>query len=435
MKSEIMKSFNQENQGSDNMSKQPSTKPFFNSTIPSDWEVMELGKIFKLTSGKTKPAVLFENPVDENIYPVYGGNGIMGYSSEYNSEGEKIIIGRVGEYCGVTRFLNELCWITDNALLTKEFLTDIDIKFLAFKLQQEDLSKLRSKGGQPLVSQVPISIHKIVLPKSLPEQKAIAHILSLMDTAINQNNLLIAKKDLQKKWFKQQLLTGKKRLKGFEKEKWKIVKLGDAFEFIKSYSISREGLTKSNRVNSIYCIHYGDIHAFYESEFLNFSTQQSIPQIIDNAQLVNKEDYLKEGDVIMADASEDYEGVGEVVEVTNLENKIAVGGLHTIVLRGNSDFTAKGFRGYLFSSEAVRNVMRKMSTGTSVYSVTKTTLHNLLLNIPISLKEQTAIAKVLLAADKEIQLLKTKTEKLRELKKGLMQVLLTGKKRLKLNHT
>ena len=247
--------------------------------------------------------------------------------------------------------------------------------------------------------------------------------------------MLIAKKDLQKKWFKQQLLTGKKRLKGFEKEKWKIVKLGDAFEFIKSYSISREGLTKSNRVNSIYCIHYGDIHAFYESEFLNFSTQQSIPQIIDNAQLVNKEDYLKEGDVIMADASEDYEGVGEVVEVTNLENKIAVGGLHTIVLRGNSDFTAKGFRGYLFSSEAVRNVMRKMSTGTSVYSVTKTTLHNLLLNIPISLKEQTAIAKVLLAADKEIQLLKTKTEKLRELKKGLMQVLLTGKKRLKLNHT
>ena len=44
--------------------------------------------------------------------------------------------------------------------------------------------------------------------------------------------------------------------------------------------------------------------------------------------------------------------------------------------------------------------------------------------------EQTAIAQVLQAADKEIQLLKTKTEKLREKKKGLMQILLTGKKRL-----
>lgn len=52
---------------------------------------------------------------------------------------------------------------------------------------------------------------------------------------------------------------------------------------------------------------------------------------------------------------------------------------------------------------------------------------------PISFKEQTAIAQVLQAADKEIQLLKTKTEKLREQKKGMMQVLLTGKKRLNLN--
>ena len=49
------------------------------------------------------------------------------------------------------------------------------------------------------------------------------------------------------------------------------------------------------------------------------------------------------------------------------------------------------------------------------------------------LEEQTAIAQVLQAADKEIQLLKTKTERLREQKKGLMQVLLTGKKRLKID--
>ena len=47
-------------------------------------------------------------------------------------------------------------------------------------------------------------------------------------------------------------------------------------------------------------------------------------------------------------------------------------------------------------------------------------------------EEQTAIAQVLQAADKEIQLLKAKTEKLREQKKGLMQVLLTGKKRLRI---
>jgi type I restriction enzyme S subunit len=53
------------------------------------------------------------------------------------------------------------------------------------------------------------------------------------------------------------------------------------------------------------------------------------------------------------------------------------------------------------------------------------------INLP-SYDEQTAIAQVLQAADKEIQLLKTKADKLKEQKKGLMQVLLTGKKRLKI---
>ncbi|MFN9112596.1 MAG: restriction endonuclease subunit S, partial [Bacteroidota bacterium] len=72
-------------------------------------------------------------------------------------------------------------------------------------------------------------------------------------------------------------------------------------------------------------------------------------------------------------------------------------------------------------------------TGTSVYSVTKTQIHNLSFIIPNSLKEQTAIAQVLQAADKEINLLKTKAIKLREQKKGLMQQLLTGKKRLNQN--
>lgn len=143
-----------------------------NKEIQSDWEFIPLGEVFKLTSGKTKPNKLFDEPIDENIYPVFGGNGIMGFASEFNSEGENILIGRVGEYCGITRFVSEKCWITDNALFSKEFLKDVDAKYLAYKLQLEDLSRLRNKGGQPLISQGPISIHKVSLPKSLPRTKS-----------------------------------------------------------------------------------------------------------------------------------------------------------------------------------------------------------------------------------------------------------------------
>ena len=85
----------------------------------------------------------------------------------------------------------------------------------------------------------------------------------------------------------------------------------------------------------------------------------------------------------------------------------------------------------LFNGETVLNALRKVATGSSVYGISKTNVELLKIKIP-SLEEQTAIAAVLQTADKEIQLLKAKAEQLKEQKKGLMQVLLTGKKRLKI---
>ena len=122
----------------------------------------------------------------------------------------------------LTRYINEPCWITDNALVTKDFSNDVDILFLVYKLQQENLSILRSKGGQPLISQNPIYIHKITVPSSKFEQTAIAACLSTWDEAISRTQSLIIQKEHRKKWLMQQLLKGMKRLPGFEKEKLKI---------------------------------------------------------------------------------------------------------------------------------------------------------------------------------------------------------------------
>lgn len=428
------------------------TKTFYNTTIPSDWEEVKIKDIGKITSGTTplrsnmeyhkngvipwvkttdlnnsiivhteekvsevalKETSLRIYPIDTVLVAMYGGfnqigrTGILGVGATINQALSAITVNK-----SETDPIFLLNWLNAKVGLWKR---------LAGSSRKDPNITSKDVGDFPF------------LKMPLPEQKAIANILVLMDSLINQNNQLIAQKELRKKWLMQNLLIGKKRLKGFENEKWETKKLGDVFEFIKTYSISRDGLTKAGDGGSIYCIHYGDIHAFYETAFLDFSTQKSIPQIIDDAQSINEKDYLKEGDVILADASEDYQGVGEIVEVVNLNNKTAVGGLHTIVLRGNSEIIVNIFRGYLFTSEAVRNILRKMATGTSVYSVTKTTLSNLSIIIPSSTKEQTAIAKVLQAADKEIQLLKAKTDKLREQKKGMMQVLLTGKKRLTIN--
>ena len=397
--------------------KNNTTKPFYNTTIPNDWEVKVLGNIFKLTSGKTKPEILTDNQSDENVYPVYGGNGIMGYSSEYNCNGEKIIIGRVGEYCGITRFINELCWITDNALLTKEFLTAIDIKFLSYKLQQEDISKLRSKGGQPLVSQTPIYIHRIILPKSLPEQRAIANVLSLMDTAINQNNQLIAQKELRKKWLMQNLLTGKKRLKGFGGE-WKEVAIEDVFNRV----------TRKNSEDNTNVVTISAQRGFVrQTDFFNKAIAS---EIIDNYFLVEKGEFCYNKSY-----SNGYPW-GATKRLNDFDKAVVTTlyicfGLKNLQ-KNSGDFFEQFFEANLLD-KGLTKIAHEGGRAHGLLNVTPSDFFSLKITIP-SFEEQTAIAKVLQAADNEIQLLKAKTEKLREQKKGMMQVLLTGKKRLKIEN-
>lgn len=377
-----------------------------NREIPSDWEFIPLEEVFKLTSGKTKPIELFDEPIDGNIYPVFGGNGIMGFASEYNSEGENILIGRVGEYCGITRFVNEKCWITDNALYSKEFLKDVDVKYLAYKLQLEDLSRLRNKGGQPLISQGPINIHKVSLPKSLPEQKAIAQVLSTADAAIHTTEKLIAQKELRKKWLMQNLLTGKKRLKGFGGE-WKEMHLGDMF-------------TERNETK------------YYDLPLLSIGQNGVYPQDESIKKDTSNEDKSKYKRICPGDIGYNtmrmWQGRSALSELEGI-----VSPAYTVVTpKKNADSI---FFSYLFKMPKMTNLFWRNSQGLvddtlnckfKDFSIVKTML-------PSTKEEQTAIAQVLQAADKEISLFKAKAEKLREQKKGLMQVLLTGKVRLKIN--
>jgi type I restriction enzyme S subunit len=377
-------------------------KAFYKTEVPIGWECISLGQVFKLTSGKTKPKDLSDEPNDEHIYPVYGGNGIMGYASEYNSEGENILIGRVGEYCGVTRFVNENCWITDNALFTREFLKEVDKKYISYKLQYDDLSRLRNKGGQPLISQGPIGIHKTTLPSSLQEQRAIAKVLGKMDEAINTNNQLITQKELRKKWLMQNLLTGKKRLKGFSGE-WRKIGAGGLFK-----SFTKKG---------------------FENEELLSATQDR--GIIPRSSL--------EGRVTMPSSGiKGYKLVEPGDFIVSLRS--FQGGLEYSYHRGvvspayivlkpkekiNDEFYKQYYKSYEFIGRlatAVIGIRDGKQVSYNDFCIVK---------IPHpSLEEQTAIAQILQASDKELTLLKTKTDMLKEQKKGMMQVLLTGKKRL-----
>jgi type I restriction enzyme S subunit len=215
---------------------------------------------------------------------------------------------------------------------------------------------------------------------------------------------------------------------------WSSPEFGAVFNFLKTFSFSREQLTRETTTDEIRNIHYGDIHATYENEILDFEIEKTVPYLLDgiiDPKSFDDESFpsLKEGDLIIADASEDYEGVCDCVELKNIKGAKIVSGLHTFAARANDEKIAIGYRTYALQHEQVIRELRRIATGTSVYGVSKTNLSKVKIPLP-PLPEQKAIAQVLSTADAAIhtteKLITQKTLR----KKWLMQQLLTGKKRL-----
>lgn len=223
----------------------------------------------------------------------------------------------------------------------------------------------------------------------------------------------------------------KKTKLGWVPEDWKIKPFGDVFDFISTYSYSRAQLEyRLPNNNDVINIHYGDIHKTYEQELLDLDTELLMPVIIVPEAKNGDLKFLKNGDLIIADASEDFKGICDSVELKNVGIKKVTGGLHTFVARDRNGLTSDGYRCYILKNEVVRNKLTKIATGISVYGVSKRNLSKVLIPLPSSL-EQTAIANCLSTWDNAIQNLTALIAQKEQLKKGLMQQLLTGKMRLK----
>lgn len=216
---------------------------------------------------------------------------------------------------------------------------------------------------------------------------------------------------------------------------WTTPEFGEVFSFLKTFSFSREQLTDEKTDDGIQNIHYGDIHATFENEILDFEIEKRIPYVNDG--LLNKEDLkeedftlLKDGDLIIADASEDYVGVAECVELKNVNGRRIVSGLHTFAARDKNGKTVAGYRTYILKHPQVIRELRRIATGFSVFGISKTNLAKVKLPLPTH-KEQEAIANLLHLMDTIINKNNLMIEKKLLQKKWKMQMLLTGKKRLK----
>lgn len=262
---------------------------------------------------------------------------------------------------------------------------------------------------------------KFLLPP-LHEQRAIARLLSIWDTAIHTAEQLIAQKELRKKWLMQQLLTGKRRLPGFGGEngaegEWKEVRLGKLFNPIRNVN---DG---------------GDSHSIMTiSSRLGLIAQEDKFDRVIAGESLKKYTQLIRGDFAYNKGNSKTYPMGCIYRLE--EKKSALVPFVYICFRP-SDLVDGEFYKHWFLAHGLDSQLNKIITsgarGDGLLNVNTDDFFNLKILYPPK-KEQTAIALVLQAADKEIGLLKAKAEKLREQKKGLMQVLLTGRVRIKIDN-
>lgn len=150
----------------------------FTSAI-SDDSIMreEIGKIAKFSSGKLiRVSDLPKCRSELNRFPVVGGNGIAGFSDKPLAEVPSpcIAIGRVGEYCGAVHFIDEACWVTDNALYVKSHTDRLKSRYFELCLQNLHLNRHATGGAQPLMTQGIINRFKIPIPTEEQQDEIIS---------------------------------------------------------------------------------------------------------------------------------------------------------------------------------------------------------------------------------------------------------------------
>ena len=340
-------------------------------------------------------------------------------------EAGTLIIANSGATLGVAKILGLRCCANDGIAallgLSEAFCPRFLVHYINAKT--EYLREVVARGnGQPNLNTTLIGDFSVPAPPTRKEQEAIAEALSDADVLIESLEALIAKKRAIKQGVTQDLLSGCKRLPGFGGE-WRKCTFGEVFDFFPTATNSRADLSSEG---DSYYVHYGDIHTRFHSH-LDFAGQ-SVPKI--SRTLCPNAAPLKNGDWIMADASEDFGGVGKSIEVSGLQQEtLAVSGLHTFLLREKVETFAPGYKGHLGNSEELRRQYLRVMTGMKVYGVSKTALKDLLLPIP-EWEEQVSITAILDDLDGELAALEAKLAKARQIKHGMMQELLTGRIRL-----
>lgn len=388
--------------------------------VPNGWKRKTLSDICKMQAGKFVKASDIYPQFSPQRYPCFGGNGLRGYTESYTHEGIFSLIGRQGALCGNITFAKGKFHATEHAVVTFPN-KDIDTDWLYYTLIDLNLNQYATGQAQPGLSVKNLDNVLVLAPTSKAEQQKIAKILFTWDKAIATTEKLIVTSLQQKKALMQQLLTGKKRFvnpdtgKVFEGN-WEEHPL----QYVLGKIIDYRGQSVPKAQSGIPLITARNVRMGY----LDFSSQE----YIDENQFSG---WMTRG----------TPQVGDILFTTEAPLGMAcryptVGifgvGQRTVTLRVNSKLNSDFLLYYLLSAKG-QLLIDLRSSGSTAKGIKSSELKKVKIYYPKDSQEQQKIASVLTTADKEIELLQAKLTHLKDEKKALMQQLLTGKRRVKVD--
>lgn len=372
--------------------------------IPEGWSVKKLGNIVNTFSGGTPlagEASYYKNGAipfirSGEIYQNYTElfiteKGLRESSAKMVKKGD-LLFALYGANSGEVAISRIDGAINQAILCIRPKYDNIDYLNNAFILSKNKILHKYLQGGQGNLSAEIVKSLSFIFPP-LAEQKKIAEILSCWDEGIEKLSALIEKKKLQKKALMQKLLTAKIRLPGFT-DPWKNVKLGD---------VCKISTGESNREDSS-----------LDGKYTFFDRSQEV-------RTSNR--YLFDGEAIIV------AGEGQDFVPKYFFGKFDLHQRSYCLMNFENIFGK--FLFFLLSLN--KNYFLQQAVGSTVKSLRLPMFLKMKLYLPSSLAEQKAIADILSKADEEIELLNKKLEAFKLEKKALMQKLLTGKIRVKVN--
>ncbi|GAA8403873.1 hypothetical protein HpDR45_07180 [Helicobacter pylori] len=366
--------------------------------LPSNWQKVRLGDILTLKHGRDYKKFKLGN------IPVYGSGGYMLSINNFLHNGESVCIGRKGTI-DKPIYLNGKFWVVDTLFYSYSFKKSIP-KFIFYAFSIIKWSNYNEATGVPSLTKMTISNIEIPLPP-LDEQAAIANILSDVDRYLYSLDALILKKESVKKALSFELLSQRKRLKGFN-QNWQKVRLGDICEFGNGGAyetlIVENGDFKLISLNSI------DIDG-------NLKNTMKRVNFYDNS--------LKQDDIVMVlsdVAHGDFLGLCAVIPSNDYVLNQRMGRLR----KKNDCINILFLRLYI---NANQKYFKMQGQGSSQLNLSKKAIEDFEIPLP-PLKEQIAIANILSDVDNEIISLKNKKRQFENIKKALNHDLMSAKIRV-----